>query len=42
MQTEGLLYRRVEPGDSDGFAAALEYFADHDISSIEQLNSVRA
>lgn len=40
--SEGLLYRRVEPGDSAGFATALEYFADHDISPVGRLDSVRA
>jgi hypothetical protein len=39
--TEDLLYRRIEPGDADGFAAALEYFADQDISSRGRLDSLR-
>lgn len=42
MHSEGLLYRRVEPGDSTGFADALEYLADHDISSMRPLDKVRA
>jgi len=41
MHSEGLLYRRVEPGDCESFAAALEYFADQDISSMRRLDSVR-
>jgi hypothetical protein len=40
LQTKGLLYRRIEPGDSEGFAAALEYFAAQDISSTERLDSL--
>ena len=33
MRSAELLYRRIEPGDSDGFAEALEYFADQDTAS---------
>jgi hypothetical protein len=42
LRAERLLYKRIEPGDSEGFAAALEYFADQDISSLGRLDSVRA
>jgi hypothetical protein len=34
-QNEQIPYRRIEPGDSDGFAAALEYFANQDARTIE-------
>jgi hypothetical protein len=33
MRSEQLLYRRIEPGDANGFAEALEYFADQDTAS---------
>ena len=33
MRSEQLLYRRIEPGDVDGFAEALEYFADQKAAS---------
>jgi hypothetical protein len=33
MRSEQLLYRRIEPGDADGFAEALEYFANQDTKS---------
>jgi hypothetical protein len=32
MHSAKLLYRRVEPGDSDGFVKALEYFANEGTS----------
>jgi hypothetical protein len=38
MRSAKLLYRRVEPGDSDGFAKALEYFANEGTSLSSQLN----
>jgi hypothetical protein len=37
MRSEQLLYRRIEPGDADGFAEALEYFADQDRSPTSRL-----
>jgi hypothetical protein len=38
MRSAKLLYRRIEPGDSDGFAKALEYFANEGTSLSSQLN----
>jgi hypothetical protein len=38
-QSEQILYRRVEPGDSEGFAEALEYFADHDTNWTSQTSA---
>ena len=35
MQNEQVPYRRIEPGDLDGFAEALEYFANHDRSPVQ-------
>jgi hypothetical protein len=32
MRSAKLLYKRVDPGDSDGFANVLEYFANEDTS----------
>ena len=39
MRSEQLLYRRIEPGDSEGFADALEYFASQDTSPTGPLNA---
>jgi hypothetical protein len=37
--SEQVPYRRIEPGDSDGFAEALEYFAKQDTSRRVQVNA---
>jgi hypothetical protein len=39
MRSEQLLYRRIEPSDSDGFAEALEYFANQATTPTGLLNA---